>query len=781
MTKEEKFYSALRDVFVGSKVQGKSGQVNLMRIKAQYYETGIFPHLSDKIERQLKSRPKFREELFDKLYSFFSRYFSESGSIFFRHTPLQQGIYERVYTDDKDVFLFWKTHMLFYVKTDRTYQSVEVPVEKTRFFFDVSDLQHKKANELRDLAYSFSGLRKDGAIGLKVTSRLRGAGPNQSETIGKINKVMRVAIDDSTLSRAIRIFERQSEVDYFINKDAKAFLDEQFDLWLHQYLFKGKNKWDSERIEELQILREVARDVISFIAQFESELLRIWKKPKFTLNSNYVLTLDRIPVPALSVLKKIIAHGNFKSQIAEWRTLGIVSPSFRPQTIWKRGKEGRELAKEFHHLPIDTVHFKSFETELLSHFGNLDSALDGWLVKSENYQALQTLLPRFRNRVQSIYIDPPFNTGDDFEYMDKFQNSTWLSLLRDRISIGLQFLTVNGNFILHLDENANHLGKLLLQGLPGGGRVHNEIIWDKGFRGTESSGIFQHAHDTAFLLKRSDSSIWNQPTQLYKDPSLGRYNQTDKKTGEKYALIKRRRTDGSIYYGKTYPKQEGKSANDVISYVPTMASTNPQRWAEFRTQKPEELLQVFIEATSNVGGIVLDFFAGSGTTLATAHKSKRKWIGVEMGDYFDRVLLARMKEVLAGRGEHEPCGISEDVGWTGGGFFKYCELEQYDTVLGRAKYEDSGLFDDGRENPYSQYVFMRDLKLLEAVQITPKAKSAAVDLSKLYPNIDVPQTLSNHLGKGILRVAKDFVEFEDKSRISIDNLDWATIKPLIWW
>ena len=115
VTREQKFYDSLKDIFVGAKVEGESGYINLMRIKSRYYEKGVFPKLQKDIEEALQPFPEFREELFDKLYTFFSRYFSESGSIYFRHTPIHQNVYEKVYTDDKDVILFWKTHMLYYV------------------------------------------------------------------------------------------------------------------------------------------------------------------------------------------------------------------------------------------------------------------------------------------------------------------------------------------------------------------------------------------------------------------------------------------------------------------------------------------------------------------------------------------------------------------------------------------------------------------------------------------------------------------------------------------
>lgn len=104
MTKEQKFYKALQDVFIGAKIEDNGGFVNLMRTKSNYYCT-IEDILKKDIKAALKSHHNFRDELFDKLYSFFSRYFTESGSIYFNSTPFHNNIYERVSTDEKDVIL----------------------------------------------------------------------------------------------------------------------------------------------------------------------------------------------------------------------------------------------------------------------------------------------------------------------------------------------------------------------------------------------------------------------------------------------------------------------------------------------------------------------------------------------------------------------------------------------------------------------------------------------------------------------------------------------------
>src|SRR3989304_9036721 len=159
-----------------------------MRIKSRYYEKGGFPKLQENIKKAIEPFPEFKEELFDKLYTFFQRYFSESGSIYFRYTPLHQNVYEKVYTDDKDVILFYKTHMLYYVKTDRLFKSLEVNVDGCKFFFDVSTLEHKKANEKRDIVYSFKEKRKDGVLVFTVAYSEKGRKTKTDDILKALRK-----------------------------------------------------------------------------------------------------------------------------------------------------------------------------------------------------------------------------------------------------------------------------------------------------------------------------------------------------------------------------------------------------------------------------------------------------------------------------------------------------------------------------------------------------------------------------------------------------------------
>jgi len=161
------------------------------------------------------------------------------------------------------------------------------------------------------------------------------------------------------------------------------------------------------------------------------------------------------------------------------------------------------LSEKYQHLPIDTRYFKDLELEILSQFEDLDKSLDGWLIKSENYQALNTILPKFKEKVQTIYIDPPFNTGDDFEYVDRFQDSSWLSLMSNRLDIAKNLIFKNGGFFLHLDWNANFLGRILLNNVFGQDNFRNEIIWAYR-RWTAQSNQFQNSHDYILWATKTD-------------------------------------------------------------------------------------------------------------------------------------------------------------------------------------------------------------------------------------------------------------------------------------
>jgi len=843
MTKEQKFYKALQDVFIGARIEGTGGFVNLMKIKSNYYSK-IEDILKKDIETALKNHPSFRDELFDKLYSFFSRYFTESGSIYFNSTPFHNNIYEKVYTDEKDVILFWKTQMLYYVKTDRIFRSLEIESDGFKFFFDVAKLEHKKANEKRSLVYELDKVKEDGTIVFAVQYSEKGTKTKTDEILKNIKR-KGIAITEEQLERAFRVFEKQSEVDFFINKNAKAFLQEQFKLWSYQYFWEGAKEWSADRVNELQILKDIAFKIIDFISQFEDELVKIWNKPKFVKNSNYVIKLDRIG--KFELIEKIVKHKNLQDQIKEWKELGIVDESFKVKDIFDNDLTGKYLAEKYKHLPIDTKYFKDLELEILSQFDDLDKSLDGWLIKSENYQALNTILPKFKEKVQTIYIDPPFNldSSDQFLYRTNYKDANWATLLENRLRIAKNWLNEKGSIFVRCDYNGNWIVRCLMDEIFDSNFI-NEIDVGKT-AGKKKTGlslsytkdnIFFYAKNSEYIINETiketyDYSFYKEILKIlnknnFKDvnkiadillnnlfwvdldhrpgerqtnksrkllgidfePPKGRHwIKSQEKLNQLYKEGKARLRDkitGKIYY-KEEDLNSAVNKNNLVIQVFLDTEIVTDNWTDingysqasgFQTENSEILLKRAIETASNNNDLILDFFLGSGTTTAVAHKLGRKWIGVEMGEHFYSVVLPRMKKVLA----YDKSGISREVKeYQGGGFFKYYELEQYEETLANTVYENHDIFIVGNKNAYEQYVFMKDEKMLSALEIDYENNKVKVDLSKLYKNIDIAETLSNLTGKWIKKLSADEVEFEDGTKINIKDLDYKLIKSLIWW
>ncbi|MBE3119957.1 MAG: site-specific DNA-methyltransferase, partial [Candidatus Atribacteria bacterium] len=207
---------------------------------------------------------------------------------------------------------------------------------------------------------------------------------------------------------------------------------------------------------------------------------------------------------------------------------------------------------------------------------------------------------------------------------------------------------------------------------------------------------------------------------------------------------------------------------------------------EFDFAKSKQLVSDCIVASGmrEDYSVVFDFFAGSGTTahavidLNRDDGGRRKYILAEMGEHFNTVILPRVKKVAFSNQwkdgkSNGGKGISQ--------FVKYYDLEQYEDTLRRARYEstDAPLFQ--MTDVYSSYVFLRDLKFLDAVTLDKEADKIEVRPEALYAGIDLAETLSCVTGKWIKRITKDAVEFEDGTSASLSDPDWSLVKPLVWW
>ena len=473
---EKKFFDALNDIFVWAKIEWKWGYINLMNIKNKYYKEHIYWEIIRFIETKFSANNSNREELFARLYTFFNRYFNETWSIYFQYTPLKENIYERVYSNKEDVSLFYKTHMLYYVKSERIFNSVDLKVEDNdkyvdfHFNFDVSKLELAKNNEKKEIIFEFEKIEKSKVfLNVVYSSRWKKTDVNE---ILKLSKEL--GLNEDLLKKALTTYKKQAEVDYFINKDAKKFLKEQFNLWYYGYVFWDNNNWeynvsdfDERRIRELQGTKEIAYKIIDFISQFEDELVKVWNKPKFVRNSNYVLTLDKLE-NNIDLIEKILKHKNFKEQEQEWKNLWYKLDTYSKNKIIEKNS----LNEKFKFLTVDTKYFEDIKYNILDVFNNLDDELNWVLIKSDNYQALNTLKHKYKWKVKCIYIDPPYNTwSDGFIYKDWIKHWTWLTMMENRLKLAKEFLADDWVIFASIDdrEQAN-LKKLM-----------DEIFWEENF------------------------------------------------------------------------------------------------------------------------------------------------------------------------------------------------------------------------------------------------------------------------------------------------------------
>ena len=670
----------------------------------------------------------------------------------------------------------------------------------------------KSGNEKKEIIHELKEIN-----GIKISFYVVFSKNGKKTDFSEINKKFKqknIYLNDDDLDKIFNIFERQNEVDYFINKDAKGFLREQFDLWLKNYLFDDESDFSEIRLRELKLLKEIAYKIIDFVSQFEDELGKIWNKPKLVLNSNYVITLDRIAKKhgGIELTKKIIKHNAIGEQIEEWKHLEIVYVDFDVNSVIIKNQSEEILNEKYKFLPIDTKYFKDLELDILNLFDNLDDKLDGWLIHSENYQALNTILPKFKGKVQTIYLDPPFNKEQnaDYLYNVKYKDSTWITMLENRIRLSKDVLKDTGSIFVRCDYNGNWILRPLMNEIFGNENFRNEIIIAKTkefFKTMTHIKKFSEESESLFFFSKTNNLLFNLVFKEKEMPSKYEpFLPVDNKGYIDYRII-----NGKNYYSpkgrKWGVKQEdidklinekrlilenGKwyliTYNEPLKNVWVDRQGYSRNW-KFPTENSEILLKRVIESASNKGDLVIDFFLGSGTTTAVAHKLSRKWIGIEMGEHFYSYTLPRMKKVLA----YDKSQISKEKDVKddynenkAGGFFKYYDLEQYEQTLRTCHYIASEpFFDLDDKDIYNQYVFLKDLKRLDAMELDYENNKIKVNFNDIYTNIDLAETLSNLKGKWIKKITTTSVILSDDGgndeEIKFGNIDFKSIKPLIWW
>lgn len=309
------------------------------------------------------------------------------------------------------------------------------------------------------------------------------------------------------------------------------------------------------------------------------------------------------------------------------------------------------------------------------------------LIKGNNLLALHSLKKLYANQVKLIYIDPPYNTGNDsFNYNDRFNHSTWLTFMKNRLEIAREFLRDDGSIYINIDYNEVHYLKVLMDEIFGRDNFITQIIWRMGFVSgykTIANKYIRNYDCILFYSKQENNYLFNKRYIHNKDfaPILnkGEINNIFKNfkfdlnlQESFYNYVNHEMRNDKYAIEDTWNCNKWDKLNSVAidNATSRLEETVVYHNDNFKGQKPEALLQRIIESSTNENDIVMDFFAGSGTTLAVAHKMKRRWIGIEQMDYIESITKERLKKVIEG----EQGGISKVVNWSGGGSFVYAEL-----------------------------------------------------------------------------------------------------------
>lgn len=354
---------------------------------------------------------------------------------------------------------------------------------------------------------------------------------------------------------------------------------------------------------------------------------------------------------------------------------------------------------------------------------------DNLIIKGNNLIAIASLLKKYEGKISCIYIDPPFNTGNDsFNYNDKFTRSTWLVFMKNRLMLAKKLLAETGNIFIHIDINQSHYLKVLCDEVFGNDNFVEEIIWSYGSPsgGRASTPKPVNIHDYILHYSKNYSSrkqlrVYTPYTQKYIDDW---FKYTDE-NGRRYQRRQRGKDgNGNAIWEKQYlDESKGVPLTTVWNDIKQVYA-DPRAYKiglkvdvevikEFSGgQKPESLIQRIFNMCTTTGDIVLDFHLGTGTTAAVAHKMGLQYIGCEQIDSQIEIILARLDKVING----EAAGVSKEVNWQGGGSFVYCELAQlndkYVEAITKAENDDqlkSVWFEIAKSDFISSYVSPQEI------------------------------------------------------------------------
>ncbi|RVZ37424.1 site-specific DNA-methyltransferase [Helicobacter pylori] len=517
--------------------------------------------------------------------------------------------------------------------------------------------------------------------------------------------------------------------------------------------------------------------LVTLILQHDEKLLTFmlehenandYKNAFFKMIANSLVFNQKALLECLETKELEKSFTRFKNKIGLFSQGGLIKSSelvvlnfpFKDNVLLGNAKDNSTKSNElFYH---EILHKKEIDTllspKVLCRFemhgqGDLKNALKdentNYLIKGNNLIALHSLKKKFAKQVKCIYIDPPYNTGNDsFNYNDNFNHSSWLVFMKNRLEAAREFLSDDGVIFVQCDDNEQAYLKVLMDEIflrenfvscithivKPEGRMYGQVaktheyilVYAKNINNLIFNEIEKEGHAFSYVDEKGGFDLQglenrnfrafnglNIPSLRYglfidenqKDsngfmPVFGEYRDgltevfPDSRNGfdlvwrwGKEKALKENHSLVGVFKDRLRVFQKVRSNTTRAKSIFWDKSMITQKGTEevkqiFKTQifdfpKPEALISRILEISTQENDLVLDFFAGSGTTCAVAHKMKRRYIGIEQMDYIETITKERLKKVIEG----EQGGISKKCGFKGGGSFVYAELKEVNSGI----------------------------------------------------------------------------------------------------
>lgn len=579
----------------------------LTQLVATLTAVGMNPDDAPKV-KELKERiaqcgnsEELENEVYSHLTIFFGRYYD--GGDFISQRRYKKDVYAIPY-EGEEVKLYWANADQYYIKTAEYFRNYRFAVDGDKFCeFTLREATTEQNNNVaqNNMERRFALCEETpvevigNTLHIYFTYELYPKATKQKGLIEAAYEAIKEAIpaefaavlaprptesdrSRTLLQKHLNDYVARNTFDYFIHKDLGGFLSRELDFYIKNEILVIDDidaRTPDEFLKHLTVIKAikmVGMKLITFLASLENYQKRLWLKKKFVVESNYCITLDRVPE------KFYVEIAANDAQREEWVRLFAIDEITSQATngLFEEGKSGYsvpltvEFLKENPFLVLDTKFFTAeFKNALLASIDHIDEQCDGLLINSENFQALGLLQGKYKEQIQCIYVDPPYNTSaSEIAYKNSYKHSSWMTLLNDRLLEGKELLKKDGIQCTTIDDVEGSRLRILLES------IFNESPMVVGIRikpsGRPIPNGFAISHEYAYFSRKEVSTAINR--LQHSDDQNNRYRESDEKGVFFWELLRKagsnsfRQNRPTMYYPIWLNTDSGKTRIPAMEY-----------------------------------------------------------------------------------------------------------------------------------------------------------------------------------------------------------------------